>query len=125
MGDGIENGSGAASDSAEGTGTGGGIMDDGDYSGNVDQGSDGEVGDDSAPMGDSSATDTSLGGVISDVSSDMAAGTGASDTDAEDNDAAGGIIGAIIAIIVVVVVIIAVIALMPKKPQTPKNGSRM
>lgn len=75
-----------------------GTMPDGEHSGNVDQGSDGEIGDEtSAPA----ATSAPI----------PAATTVADDTEGTR----GGVIAAIIAVIVVVAVILIVIAVMPKK----------
>ena len=76
-----------------------------EYSGNVDQGSDGIIGNESEPSGDGT---TARPGI-------MTTAPGADTTGESDGSTAGGIIGAIIAVAVVVAVIVLVIALMPKK----------
>ena len=76
-----------------------------EYSGNVDQGSDGIIGNESDPAGDGT---TARPGI-------MTTAPGAETTGESDGSTAGGIIGAIIAVAVVVAVIVLVIALMPKK----------
>lgn len=100
MRDGTEN-----SDAA-GDGTGMGDMTSmEEYSGNVDQGSDGIIGNESEPGGDGT---TARPGI-------MTTAPGADTTGESDGSTAGGIIGAIIAVAAVVAVIVLVIALMPKK----------
>lgn len=81
-------------------------------SGNVDQGSDGEIGSgDSAPSSDGGSQTAAPTGTAAQTGTAAPTGTAAAD----DDGTRGGVVAAIIAIVVVVAVILIVIALMPKK----------